>query len=487
MKITLIYTGIFEGNNIVPPLGILYLAAVLERAGHTLQVLDIDPWIEPYLNQVVHFGPQLIGIGFLTSAYPRAKQCIADLKQKLPGALYCCGGAHATADPAGVLRDFKVDFVAVGEGEMTMLEACQRINAGAELDNVAGVVYNKDGRFVDNGAREYIADLDTLPLPARHLVDYERRYCSFPGVIRGRWVRSTILMIGRGCPFNCIYCGVKTVFGRTCRLRSVGSVISELRSLVSSYKIRGVFFNDSTFTANKKWVIDFCERLRAENLNLTWGCNARVDTLSAPMLYAMKNAGCVRVDFGVESGSDRVLKILNKGVTREQVLQGFALARKAGLKCGASFMVGNPYEPSGDLEQTLDLAKKLRSDYTVFFYTTPFPGTPLYDMAQREKWIDKNPDFSSAWAFRESDLPAMSGGMPPAELVRVRARFQNAFFIKNYLHWYNARIILVMAWQALSAPFLTLRVFREVIKLRRFDSLAERFLTHYRLKRLHSK
>jgi anaerobic magnesium-protoporphyrin IX monomethyl ester cyclase len=400
----------------------------------------------------------------------------------VPSAVTCSGGVHVTADPLGALNGLGVDFVVTGEGEFVMREACERISAGGGLEGIKGIVFKRDGRVVDNGRREPISDLDSLPEPARHLIDYERRYLVFPGVIRGQWVRSTIVVVGRGCPFNCIYCGVQTVFGRACRMRSVENVMSEIEHLIERYRIKGLFFNDSLFTFREEWVSDLCREIRKRNIKLTWGCNSRVDTISEPILRDMKSAGCVRVDYGVESGSERILKVLHKGITPDQVVRAFDLTRKVGMKSGASFMIGNPCETMDDIIQTERLAKRIRSNYTVFFYTTPFPGTELYSMAAQNGWISAEPEFSDKWAFRESDLPAMTINFTEKEMQAMRARLQNVFFLRNYLHWENARVILTVLWIAATNIRVTLGIIRNFFKTGRLDSIAEHLLIGYRRK-----
>jgi radical SAM superfamily enzyme YgiQ (UPF0313 family) len=465
----------------------MYIAAVLEKAGHDLQILDVDPFTEDVVPDISLFKPDLIGVGFLTSAYPRAKKLIQSLKSALPSVMTCCGGVHATSEPVSTLNDLGVDFVVTGEGEFTMREACARLSRRESLEGVKGIVFKRDGRIIDNGRSEPITDLDSLPEPARHLIDYERRYLVFPGVIRGQWIRSTIVVVGRGCPFNCIYCGVQTVFGRACRMRSVDNVMAEIEGLISQYKIKGLFFNDSLFTFREDWVNTFCDELNKRKIKLVWGCNVRVDTVSEPMLRRMKKAGCVRVDFGVESGSDRVLKALHKGITAEQAARAFDLTRKVGIKSGASFMLGNPGETMDDIRETERLANRIRANYTVFFYTTPFPGTELYSMAKEKGWIDASPAFSDRWAFRESDLPAMTINFTEKELQAIRARLQNAFFIRNYMHWDNARVILTMLWIALTNIRVTTGIFKNFLKTGRLDSIAEQLLIGYRRKILSEK
>lgn len=481
MNITLIYVGIFEGNNVVPPLGIMYVGAVLEKAGYRVQILDIDPLKEEYLEKLADFKPDLIGLGFLTTAYPRVKVILEALRGRFPSAVYFCGGPHTTALPEEVLRELDVAFVVIGEGEETALEACDRLKNGQTLEGVKGLMFKSGDQFIRNEPRPFIEDLDVLPLPARHLVDFKKRYLTFPGVIRGKWIQSTIVVGGRGCPFQCTYCGVKTIFGRRYRLRSVENVIAEIKGLIAEFGIKGLYFNDSSFTIDKNWVMEFSRALVRHELNLVWGCNSRVDTINEEMLLEMKKAGCIQFDFGVESGSAKVLKAMNKRITPEQILEAYRLVKKVGMRTGAYFMLGNKEETLEDAEETFAMAKRIKADYTVFFFTTPFPGTQLYDEAMQNRWLPDNFDFNEAWAFRETDYPVMTIGMDAEQLRSLRAKYQNYFFLRNYLNRDNLKIMLTLMFLAILNLRLTLSILKKTAKLGRFDTLAESFLTQYRL------
>lgn len=484
MKITLIYAGVFEGNNVVPPLGIMYIAAVLEKAGHRIQILDVDPFHEEYIGKIRAFGPRLIGVGFLTTAYPRVRKLIPDLKAHFPDAIYCCGGPHATALPREVMEEFDFDFVVIGEGELTMVEACERLDQGLDLEGVRGLQYKKGETIVSNPLRPLIEDLDSLPLPARHLTDYATRYLTYPGVLRGRWLKSTVITASRGCPFSCNYCSVNTIFGRKQRLRSVANVMMELKHLVQTYGIKGLYFIDSSFSINRKWVIELSRALSASGLNLVWGCNSRVDTISEDMLVEMKKAGCYSFDFGVESGSERILRIMNKSITIDQVLKAYALVKKAGMQTSAYFMLGNIGETLEDAEKTFELAKKLNANYTIFYYTTPFPGTKLYDESVKNGWLQNCNDFNESWTIRESDDPVLTIHFTADELRSLRAKYQNYFFARNYLKLSNLKIIGSLLFIAMKNPGVTWRLLKKFFRTRRLDTLAESFLTQYRLKLL---
>jgi radical SAM superfamily enzyme YgiQ (UPF0313 family) len=218
------------------------------------------------------------------------------------------------------------------------------------------------------------------------------------------------------------------LFGRTVRRRSVDNVISELKYLVDNYKVDGIWFIDDTFTVDYKWVMQFCERLKTENLNIKWGCQCRVNTVTEEVLTAMKDAGCVQLDFGVESGSERILNVLKKGTTSDMICNAFKITKKVGLKTLATFMIGNPQETMEDLEKTLALAKEIKPDFISFFHTTPFPGTELMEMCIDNGWIKKM-DYSKLGLKYKPELKI---NFSDKELIKIRARFQNSFIFTNY-------------------------------------------------------
>jgi len=465
----------------LPPLGLLYLGAVLEKQGHYVQILDPWPSDNGFLEQVQRFRPDLIGLSLLTPQYSRALSIVRNLKDTIPDAKYCAGGVHTTALPSETLREFEIDFVVFGEGELTLREVCSRLEAGKDLAGVKGVVFRDDqGNVVANPPRELIENLDELPFPARHLVDFEW-YLTPPGPIRGFFLRKcAVVMVSRGCPFRCIYCGSHLIFGRKVRYRSVPNVIAEIKHLVQKYGIDGLWFIDDEFTVNSQYVMNLCRQLKSEEINLIWGCQSRVDTVSEELLLEMKRAGCVQLDYGVESGSELVLKNLRKNFTPEKVKRAFALTKKLGLRAMASFMVGNPGETYQDIEKTLELATQISADWTRFFYTTPYPGTELYQMAKQYGWVDPNFRFSEMWSVMQTEYPVMRINFTAQELARIRARLQNKFLIRNYSSYVkNPDFAMKFFSSLLQHPKALLEGIAKAIRTRRLDFAAESALWQY--------
>ncbi len=424
-----------------PPLGILYVAAALRAAGHDVHVYDGDPVVRPGLAaEIASTNPDIVGFSFLTMTWERALQLAQAVRESLPGARLIAGGAHATADPTGTLRAFPVDAVVVGEGEETAVDLVRRLARCESWDGAPGTVT----RVATGPVRPFIASLDGLPFPARDLLGHEP-YLRPPGLIRG-WASTRIasMLAGRGCPFACAFCESHRQMGTRVRMRSVANVMAELDQLVRRDRIRGMYWVDDVFTHDRAWVLAFCEALRARSYRLEWACQSRVTSVDRALLVAMRGAGCVQVDFGVESGSARVLKSMHKAITPTDVVEAFSLAHAVGLRTGASFILGSPGETEEDLAATADLARRIDSDWTIFFFSTPYPGTELYERSA-PRWGETWPAFGERWNNRVGPTPLAHGGLDPALVTRTRARLQNRHFARNYLHLRNVPFMLRLA------------------------------------------
>lgn len=481
MRISLINTQILEGNNIVPPLGLLYIAAVLEKNGHILQVFDVDPEVYNLIEDIKNFKPDMIGLSFLTPTYRKALNLVKKLKKEIPNAIYVCGGVHPTIQPIETLNEFGVDFVVVGEGENTIVELCEKLEKKENIDTVKGIVYSNNGQVINTGKQDLIKDLDSLPFPARHLLNFEV-YLNGPGIIRGYAVnRLTSIVASRGCPYGCIYCGSHNLFGRKIRRRSVDNVIAEIEHLIQKYQIRGLYFCDDLFTNDHEWVKNFCRKLKEKNIKLVWACQSRVDTITEELMREMKSVGCIQIDFGVENGSDKILKVLNKATNAAAIKRAFQMAKKVKIRTCATFMIGNPSETMEDLLETLRVAREISADFTVFYYTTPYPGTKLYEMARKNNWIGPDVYFSESWAHRQPEYPLMSINFTKEELMKIRSKMQNYFFIKNYFRLNNLMFYFILFGIMIKYPITIIQIFKVLLRTRRSENIGEILFRQYNL------
>jgi radical SAM superfamily enzyme YgiQ (UPF0313 family) len=493
MRIALVNVQLLDANNLVPPLGALYVAAELERAGHQVAVVDGDPEVYPVFDEVMAHRPEVVGVGFLTASFQRAVTLMRRLREALPGALCIAGGVHPTVFPEETLRATGFDVAVVGEGEGTARELLERHASGQALAGCQGAVVRvrgaagtgEDDAFVDGGRRALPENLDELPLPAWHLIDAQR-YLAPPGLIRGYALEGVATVFAtRGCPYTCIYCGSHQTFGRRMRTRSAAHVIAELTMLRDRYGARAFYFCDDLFTFDREWVYSFCQAYReALGPDLPWACQTRVDCVDAELFRTMRVSGCVQIDFGVESGSERIQEVLSKRTPPSTVMRAFELTRGVGLRTCATFIIGNPHERAEDIAKTFALARRLDADYTAFYFSTPYPGTRLWEMALEAGWVAQDSGFNENWTHRQPKKPVMEIHFKAEELVAMRRTMQNAFFIKNYVRARNLPFYARLLASAVQQPAVVVDAARRFLATGRLDDAAEALMVGFERQKL---
>jgi len=330
MKIALVSAKWNEKANDYPPLGLAYLAAVLERDGHEVGIFDLgldpDVPVADGVQRVCAFGPHVVGITAMTSLYHGALETAILLKANL-GRPIVLGGPHATVYPERVLRESPViDYVVRGEGEETILELVRALGEDdRDLGGINGLTYRLRDEIISNPDRELIRDLDALPFPARHLFELKRY-----GLCTPDGQSMVTVLSSRGCPYNCSYC-FKGIVGRTYRQRSPENIIAELRQVIDEYGIRNFYFIDDLFTLNQKRLDVLTGRFIAEKLDIRWQCLGRVDRVDAEGLRKMYAAGCRRIHYGIESGNQEVLQRIGKRIRLDQVRQARGRHRCQGI------------------------------------------------------------------------------------------------------------------------------------------------------------
>lgn len=389
----------------LPPLGLAYVAAVLEKAGHAVSILDSNVLglrDNETVARIVAFHPTLIGLTATTLTYYRTRDLAAQLKIACPEVPIVFGGPHALGMESDILKDRCFDCVVSGEGEFTALDLVNSMDTGKAMTGVVGLSYrDAEGVAVTNARREAIADLDSLPFPARHLLPPLALYR--PKATAYRRLPATHIFTSRGCPYRCVFC--RTAFGRKVRFHSPEYVIAEIEHLKKDYGVRELKINDDTFTVDVVRVHAICDLILSRQLDVTWSCNVRANLVDRPLLQKMRAAGCWEVAVGLESGSDEILRTLKKGATVEQGVNACRLAAELGLIVRPSFIIGNPGETLSTIEQTIRLAASLPVHYPSFSLMTPFPGTELWEHAEEYGSFDRS-DFSKlSLSSRASFVP----------------------------------------------------------------------------------
>jgi radical SAM superfamily enzyme YgiQ (UPF0313 family) len=367
---------------ILIPLGLGYIASTLRQAGHTVSLLDLNVERKSFdeIESLLSSSEcDVIGIGGLSTTYSFVKQFSVLAKRVKPQAKLIAGNMVSTANPELLLQNSRVDICVIDEGEETARELMDKINDFPDIENVKGIIFKKNGRIIKTSPRKRIKDLDSIPFPAWDLFSIETYVANPIHSEYGR--RSMNVSTVRGCPFQCIYCS--RPFGSGVYMRSASSVISEIKALKRRYKIDFIGFSDDLFIINKRWVMGLCDALIKENIRIGWGASARVNLVDSDLLKRMKKAGCEALSYGFESGSQKMLDAMKKGVKVGQAEEAIRMTRKAGITIDGSFMIGMIGETEETVKETVDFIKRTGLALHRFFYTTPYPGTPLYEMAEK--------------------------------------------------------------------------------------------------------
>ncbi len=403
-----------------PPLGLGYLAAVLRKEGFKVRIIDdmvenlsFDALLKRLKKSI------MVGITSTTPTFNSALRYARRIKEALPDIFVILGGVHVTFRPLDAVKNSFVDAICVGEGEETVVEVAERVEVGKTLEDVKGVIYRSGNEIVDNGPREFIKDLDSLPFPAYDLMPLEK-YSLF-----GEHLEQFPVITSRGCPFACRYCSSSLFMGHRFRARSAENVVDEIEWLVGDFNAKHIAFSDDTFTLSRRRVEAICNEIKRRGIDIEWSCSSRVDTINEDMLKKMKEAGCSAIYYGVESASEKILNFYRKRIDFENVKRAVELTKKYDIIVICSFIIGAPMEKKEDMKATLKFALKLNPDYAQFSILTPYPGTEIYEEAEKKGWI-LNRNFDDYTAGK----PVLKNFfMSPQEILR----FLRYCYLRFYL------------------------------------------------------
>ncbi|MEM1977003.1 MAG: radical SAM protein [Nitrososphaerota archaeon] len=366
-----------------PPLGLAYLAAVAEEQGWKVRIIDgltEGLSMQDIAGIIRSLQPEVAGITATTPAIYDAYEIARMVKEHSPNSLVLLGGPHATFMAHEVLEECPyIDVVVRGEAEETLKEILERIERGGDLSEVAGITYRAGDRIKENPPRGLIDDLDSLPIPAYNLLPMGKYVVDR--------VRYAAIVTSRGCPYGCIFCSSSLQFGKRWRAHSPERVLEELMILRYDYGAREIEFLDDTFTLKMSRAEEISRMIVSEGLDISWSASSRVNTFSRSLGEAMRRAGAHTIYFGIESGSDKTLRLIGKGITRRQAMDAVKAARNSGLNALGSFIIGFPHEGEEDIRATIRFADKVGVDLAQFTIATPYPGTRLWEMAVKENLL----------------------------------------------------------------------------------------------------
>jgi anaerobic magnesium-protoporphyrin IX monomethyl ester cyclase len=353
-----------------PPLGLTYIAAACEAAGAEVIILDyiVRGYSEAKLEKELKaFNPDIVGTNCVTMNFKRAAGILGFVKKTFPDIITLMGGPHVSFAVEETLDLFpEIEIIVTGEGEATVPELLRVIHTKEKWQTIPGIAYREDDLIRRTARRPFIQDLDSLPLPARHLLPMARyKALGYPFSI----------ITSRGCPNQCIFCLGRRMVGHKVRFRSAGHIADEIEKLCL-LGIRVINIADDLFTASKKRVAALCNEIVKRKLDISWSAFSRVNTVDRKTLELMKSAGCHSVSFGIESGNPEMLKRVKKGITLEQAKKASIACREAGIRGHASFMVGLPGETHETMNDSVQLQKELEIE-SAFHFLSPFPGTAV--------------------------------------------------------------------------------------------------------------
>ncbi len=428
-------------HDVTLPFTIGSTATMLQDLGIRVKVMDVwaNGWsMEKTLKGVARFDPHIIFFDAATGVFP----AIDEINKNL-SAITVIFGSVPTNFPEAVSR---IDFGLVGECEETAVELVAALNEGRHLKEIPGLIYwdEKTARLVKTKERPFIKNLDSLPIIDYALFDLKRyRKFSFP-VPTFSPVRWGHVLTTRGCPYDCAFCGAdhRQSYGRPLRRASAKRIAGEFEDLAVNHQVNAISIEDDCFTANRNHVLDICDEIEKRNLPVKWVAQTRVDLVDRQLMKRMKAAGCVGLSFGVESGNDRILGVLRKGVTRARIEQALQDAAREGLMLRLMFMIGNPTETEAEIEDTMSLALSAQAITVQIHYCTPYPGTEFFDAGMDD--LGRGLSFSPYNSIhRNLSL------VPGQKLTELRNRFYHAYYFSwKYFKLFLRQRLLYMPGQA---------------------------------------
>ncbi|MDP2924260.1 MAG: radical SAM protein, partial [Candidatus Omnitrophota bacterium] len=430
MKIILTTSPRAEGDlerKGLPFLGIGYIAAYIEKfSKHQVEIFDSHTYglnAPRAAEKILEKNPDVVGVHAITDNRFKAISLFKELKKRDKNIIILTGGPHFSLTAKNALEIVpEIDYIIKGEGERPIVEFLNRLEENKDLSEVPGIVFRKNNEIFENKAVNLIENIDELPMPAWHLFDMKE----YNKPIDGTKIRSIGVMSARGCPNVCVYCANAR---SGLRLMTPKKFVDEVEFLQKEYGFKGFDFWDDTLTMVNEHAIAICEEIIKRKLNIVWYARARVNTVNKDLLELMRKAGCIRISYGVESGSPRILKIIRKNITIDQVKEAVKSSSDVGMAVVENFMVNLPDETIDDLKQTIEIMKwlgQVKNSYPSYGFTVIYPGTELEFMAKERGIMPKDFSWNSPYQSPKYKVAGTDASLfymewPGAELEKIKA------------------------------------------------------------------
>jgi len=458
------------------PLGFMYMAGLLEKDAFKVKILDcplyynlrkkidkntvkIGLFSEQIEREIRDFQPDIVGVNCSFTMFEQDSFEIIDLVKKINNKIIVVvGGSHASSNTNHVMRNKNIDLAVVGEGELTMLEIAQKFRDKKRLDNINGTALIKSGKLIINKPRELIQNLDTLE-PSWHLLDF-KKYFEHPDNYQVTMRSPSVnIVTSRGCPGNCKFCSVHTVWGRKWRAMSPEKVLSQIELLYKKYGIRHFRFNDDNMTLDKKRILKICRGIISKKLDIRWDTPSGVAmwTLDEEVLTAMKNSGYYRISLGIESGCENTLKYIGKAVDLEKANRLINYCHKIRLWVASFFIIGFPYEGPEEIKETVSFIINSKINFPFIFVAQPYPGTEMYQDFLKEGLLERGFKETSTFVHTRYKSKYFSA----SQLNLIRAGTYKKFYLKKAVRYFNP----ILFYQEFLSKIRNFEDLRYVIKI----------------------
>ena len=461
------FAGIDESAGHMMPLCFGYLAAYARERikGIEFKILDAEALgcdLKDIRSAVTEFNPHIVAITAPTPALKFVYQIAEIVKQQNESIHVVLGGIHPTVMPEQTIKECQaIDFIVVGEGEETFYRLILALKEESNcFSQIGGLWYRQAHKIENTSKRNLIADLDTIPFPARDLYDLHL-YRSAP-TKKVSDENSTPILTHRGCPYNCIHCPSKTIWDQTIRYRSTENVLREIEICIHKYGLQEFNFFDDTFTINRQRVVEICEKILDHRLNIYWICFARTNTIDEELVKIMKAAGCRKISFGFESGDQHILDLMRKKTTIDMGKKAVQAVKNSKIPVHGSFMIGNIGETENTIKKTIAYAKSLGLDNATFFITTPYPGTDLYKVAKGLGSITSHTPWENFAPLTKASPIPVQNSISKDHLIYWQKRAFREFHLRP--EYILKKFRMLMSIEGIKTLFEGLRIFLRILK-----------------------